>query len=30
MSVDQPLHLLLVDVEKAYISVPLKKVWRAL
>jgi hypothetical protein len=30
MSVDQPLHLLFVDLEKAYDSVPLKKLWKAL
>jgi len=30
MSVDQPLHLLLVDLEKGYDSVPLKKLRRAL
>jgi hypothetical protein len=30
MSVAQPLHLLFVDLEKAYDSVPLKNVWRAL
>jgi hypothetical protein len=30
MYADQPLRLLFVDVEKAYDSVPLKNVWRAL
>jgi hypothetical protein len=32
MSVDQPLHLLhvFVDLEKAYDSVPLKNLWKAL
>jgi hypothetical protein len=30
MSVDQTLHLLFVDLEKAYDSVPLKKLWKAL
>jgi len=28
--VDQPLHLLFVDLEKAYDSVPLKNLWKAL
>jgi len=30
MSVDQPLRLLFVDLEKAYDSVPLKNFWKAL
>jgi len=30
MAVGQPLHLLFVDLEKAYDSVPLKNVWKAL
>jgi len=30
MSVDQPLHLLFVDLEKAYDSIPLKNLWKAL
>ena len=30
MSVDQPLHLLFVDLEKAYDSVLLKNLWKAL
>jgi len=30
MAVNQPLHLLFVDLEKAYDSVPLKKLWKAL
>ena len=30
MSVDQPLHLLFVELEKAYDSVPLKNLWKAL
>jgi hypothetical protein len=30
MSVDQPLHLFFVDLEKAYDTVPLKNLWRAL
>jgi hypothetical protein len=30
MSVDQPLHLLFVDLEKAYDSVPLKNLWKVL
>jgi hypothetical protein len=30
MVVDQPLHLLFVDLEKAYYSVPLKNLWKAL
>ena len=30
MSVDQPLHSLFVDLEKAYDSVPLKTPWKAL
>jgi hypothetical protein len=30
MSVDQPLHLLFVDLEKVYDSVHLKNVWKAL
>ena len=30
MSVDQPLRLLFVDLEKAYDSVPLKDLWKAL
>ena len=30
MSVDQPLHLLFVDLKKAYDSVPLKNLWKAL
>ena len=30
MVVDQPLHLLFADLEKAYESVPLKNVWKAL
>jgi len=30
MAVNQPLHLLLVDLEKAYESVPLKNLWKAL
>jgi hypothetical protein len=30
MSVDQPLHLLFVDLEKTYDGVPLKNLWRAL
>jgi hypothetical protein len=30
MSVAQPLHLLFVDLEKAYESVPLKNLWKAL
>jgi hypothetical protein len=30
MAVDQPLHLLFVDLEKAYDSVPLKNLWKAL
>jgi hypothetical protein len=30
MVVDQPLHLLFVDLEKAYDSVPLKNLWKAL
>jgi hypothetical protein len=30
MSVNQPLHLLFVDIEKAYDSVPLKNLWKAL
>jgi len=29
MSVEQPLHLLFVDLEKAYDSVPLKNLWKA-
>ena len=30
MVVDQPLHLLCVDLEKAYASVPQKNLWKAL
>jgi len=30
MAVDQPLHLLFVDLEKEYDSVPLKTLWKAL
>jgi hypothetical protein len=30
MAVNQPLHLLFVDLEKAYDSVPLKDLWKAL
>ena len=30
MAFNQPLHLLFVDLEKAYDSVPLKKLWKAL
>jgi hypothetical protein len=30
MSVDEPLHLLFVDLEKAYDSVPQKNLWKAL
>jgi len=30
MSVDQPLHLLFVDLERTYDSVPLKNLWKAL
>jgi len=30
MAVNQPLHLLFVDLEKAYDSVPLKNLWKAL
>ena len=30
MAVNQPLHLLFVDLEKAYESVPLKILWKAL
>jgi hypothetical protein len=30
MSVDQPLHLLFVGLEKEYDTVPLKNLWRAL
>jgi len=30
MSVDQQLHLLFVDLEKAYDSVPLRNLWKAL
>jgi hypothetical protein len=30
MSVDQPLHLLFVDLEKAYDSVTLKNLWKTL
>jgi hypothetical protein len=30
MGVDQPLHLLFVDLEKAYGSVPLQNLWKAL
>ena len=30
MVVDQPLHLLFVDLEKAYDSVPLQNLWKAL
>jgi hypothetical protein len=30
MSVDQPLHLLFVDLEKAHDTVPLKNLWKAL
>jgi len=30
MAVNQPLHLLFADLEKAYDSVPLKKLWKAL
>ena len=30
MAVNQPLHLLFVDLEKAYDSVPLKSLWNAL
>ena len=30
MVVNQPLHLLLVDLEKAYDSVPLKNLWKPL
>jgi hypothetical protein len=30
MAVDQPLHLLFVDLEKIYISVPLQSLWKAL
>jgi hypothetical protein len=30
IAVNQPLHLLLVDLEKAYDSVPLKSLWKAL
>jgi len=30
MAVDQQLHLLFVDLEKAYNSVPLQNLWKAL
>jgi len=30
MAVNHPLHLLFVDLEKAYASVPLEKLWKAL
>jgi hypothetical protein len=30
MAVDQPLHLLFVDTEKAYDSVPLENLWKVL
>jgi hypothetical protein len=30
MAVDRPLHLLFVDLEKAYDSVPLQNLWKAL
>jgi hypothetical protein len=30
MAVDQPLHLLFVDLKKAYDSVPLKNLWKVL
>jgi hypothetical protein len=30
MAVNQPLHLLFVDLQKAYDSVPLKNLWKAL
>ena len=30
MAVNQPLHLLFVDLEKAYDSVPLKNLWKTL
>jgi hypothetical protein len=30
MAVDQPLHLLFVDLEKTYDSVPLQSLWKAL
>jgi hypothetical protein len=30
MAVDQPLHLLFVDLEKAHGSVPLQNLWKAL
>jgi len=30
MAVEQPLHLLFVDLEKAYDSVPLKSLWKTL
>jgi len=30
ISVNQPLHLLFVDLEKAYDSVPLENLWKAL
>jgi hypothetical protein len=30
MAVDQPLHLLFVDLERAYESVPLKNLWKVL
>jgi len=30
MAVDQPLHLLFADLEKAYDSVPLENLWKAL
>jgi hypothetical protein len=30
MALEQPVHLLFVDLEKAYDSVPLKNLWKAL
>ena len=30
MAVDQPLHLLYVDLEEAYDSVPLQNLWKVL
>ena len=29
MAVNQPIHLLFVDLEKAYYSVPLENLWKA-
>jgi len=30
MAVDQPLHILFVDLEKAFDSVPLQNLWKVL